>query len=170
MGMHTRPATHPGRAPPQSSGAALRMYPDLPKMETTRTSRIPFGGFTHEREEVLVYRILPSLAGRCCARLQRRRLSRCTCAAVLQYPGESGGRAASGAAILEPERGIVGRRAVRRGRGFHGAVCGRRIPNLEVSAMEAWLLAAHRRGSEIPHVRLDDEVISAADLLAGFLD
>jgi hypothetical protein len=43
-------------------------------------------------------------------------------------------------------------------------------PNLEVFAMKAWLLAAHPRGSGISHVKLDDEVISADDFLAGFLD
>jgi hypothetical protein len=39
-------------------------------------------------------------------------------------------------------------------------------PNLEVFAMEAWLLAEHLRDSDIPLVKLDDEVISKDDFLA----
>jgi hypothetical protein len=41
--------------------------------------------------------------------------------------------------------------------------------DLEVFAMEAWLLAEHLRGSDISHVKLDDEVISADDFLTDFL-
>jgi hypothetical protein len=43
-------------------------------------------------------------------------------------------------------------------------------PNFEVFAMEAWLLAEHLRDSDIPQVKLDDEVISKNDFLADFPD